>query len=123
MEQEQGRDVGSLSCDVPVKISLLPQIIPWTLNLPSTDLLEHLSMHFLAKGLQQPGGKESVCISAHHGKSELLQQCCSPWSELSGEEGQTMENQGGGWGHRVVDKDRSQGGKYEGRLAGKGPER
>lgn len=35
-------------------------------------------MCFLAEGMQQPGAKEPVCVSVHHGKPELLQQCAPP---------------------------------------------
>lgn len=80
MEQEQGKDVGSLSCDVPVKISSSPKSehVNKCLNLPSADLLEHLSMHFLAEGTQQTGAKKPVYIAVHHSKPELLHQWCSP---------------------------------------------
>lgn len=89
-----------------------PNLALWKcLNLPSTASLEHLCMYLLAEGMHQPDTKESVLISVHHSKPELLQQWCSPWSELSGQKDHIKGNQDGGWGQETQQKIRPQAGR------------
>lgn len=97
--------------------SLPPNLASWKcLKLPSTDLLEHLCTHLFAEGMHQPNTKESVLLSVHHSKPELLQHWFSPWAELSGQKDHTKESQDGGWGQETWQKIRLQAGRQ-------GPER